>query len=104
MDKSRPKKAANGKTYCSECGEQVVFMWKNKPNYCAICGVPLDWSGDEDPKAQLRAAIELADRQQSLMVKIETSTARKILEKLEKAEEKLSVLDGAEEAGEEGTV
>jgi hypothetical protein len=97
MDKSKPKKAANGKTYCNECGEQVVFMWKNKPNYCAMCGVPLDWSGDEDPKAQLRAAIEMADRTQSLLVKIETAAARKILEALEKAEEAEKAISEAPE-------
>ena len=87
MDRSRPRKAPNGKTYCRECGEQVVFMWKDKPNYCAMCGVPLDWSGDEDPKEQLRAAIELADKTNCLLVKIETAAARRILKALETAED-----------------
>ena len=87
MDKSRPRKASNGKTYCKECGEQIVFMWKHKPNYCAMCGVPLDWSGDEKPREALAAAIEMADRNGSLLVKIETAAARRILEQLEKAEE-----------------
>ena len=97
MEKSRPKKAGNGKTYCDACGEQVVFMWKHKPNYCAMCGVELDWSRDENPREALKRAVEMADRNGSLLVKIETAAARKVLEALEKAEEKLSVLDGAEE-------
>lgn len=98
-DKSRPKKAANGKTYCSECGEQVVFMWKDKPNYCAMCGVPLEWA-EEKPADALRKAIEMADKTGSLLVKIETGAARRILDALEEAEEKLSVLNEPEEDAE----
>ena len=83
---SRPRKGHKGRTWCRDCGEQVVFFWKDKPRFCAMCGVPFDWTEERTPTDILREAIEYADKTESLLVKIETEPAKKILRVLETPE------------------
>ncbi len=84
--KARPRKGHKGRTWCPDCGEQVVFFWKDKPRFCAMCGVPFDWTAQKTPAESLREAIEYADKTESLLVKIETDVAKKILAALETPE------------------
>jgi len=81
-----PRKGHKGRTWCPDCGEQVVFFWKDKPRFCAMCGVPFDWTAQKTPAESLREAIDYADKTENLLVKIETDVAKKILAVLETPE------------------
>ena len=84
--KARPRKGHKGRTWCPDCGEQVVFFWKEKPRYCAMCGVPFDWTAQKTAAESLREAVEYADKTESLLVKIETEVAKAVLAVVETPE------------------
>ena len=99
---SRPRKGHKGRTWCPDCGEQVVFFWKDKPRFCAMCGVPFDWTAQKTAAESLREAIEYADKTESLLVKIETEVAKKILTVMETPEgQALAQLMNEEKAADE---
>ena len=84
MSNRRPEKRKNGKSYCPDCGEQVFFLWANKPRYCAMCGTDFNWSDERTANERLRDAISIAEQHNSWTTRIETETAKEILDKLEK--------------------
>ena len=80
---NRPEKRKNLKTYCRACGEQVVFMWKDKPRFCAMCGDELDWTTEKTLTERLEESIQHADRNGSRYVHLDTADAAAILRVLE---------------------
>lgn len=101
---SRPTKGHKGKTWCAACGEQVVFMWKDKPRYCAMCGIEFEWVDERSPAEQLRAAIEQASNGGCMLVKIDADVAKRILTLLDTDEGRSLMQNQAEEVANEKLV
>lgn len=80
---NRPEKRKNMKTYCRACGEQVVFMWKDKPRFCAMCGDELDWTTEKTLTERLAEGVLYAEKNDSRYVHLDTADAKAILRLLE---------------------
>lgn len=97
MDRIKPTRREDGKTFCGKCNAQIVFYWARRPEYCALCGAPIEWEPDKTAIQRLRLSVEASERENDKMTRLTTRDGRALLDLLEFMED----LDDGEEAAAE---
>lgn len=80
---NKPEERKDGRTYCRACGERVVFLWADKPRYCAMCGDGLDWTTEKTLTERIAERVRLAEKNDTRFAHIELADAREALKILE---------------------